>query len=121
MMKAGAPKGEGNGNYKKHILYNGKLHSLSELVVGTDINPGTLRSRLYRTAEREYINGQMCFVCTDKYLRPQGKPGRSLLQPNMDMPFNLTRYSVNVDGDLNQLELNKLSQKWLSKSIRISA
>lgn len=120
-MKVGAPKGAGNGNYKKHILYNGKLHSLSELVVGTDINPGTLRSRLYRTAERKYIKGQMCFVCTDKYLRPQGKPGKRSLQPAETLPFNLTRYSVNVDGDLNQLELNKHSQQWLSKSIRISA
>lgn len=115
-----APKGEQNGNYKKNVIYNNGLYSVTEMVVGTDLTPGALRSRLNRTASRKIINGVVCFVCTAKYLRPNGKVGKPSLKPLMDMPFYVSRYSLNVDGDYEQLKLNKRSQDWLSKSIRIS-
>jgi hypothetical protein len=110
-------------SYKRHILYNGKLYTLSEMVEGRELNTETLRSRLVRNAEQVFVNGLMCFVCEDFFLRPQLKPGKRQSQRKEweDMPFRITRYCYNVDGGENVLRLNKISQQWLSKSIRKSA
>lgn len=115
---AGAPKGPANGNYKKQVIWEGELHSLTEMVQGRELNAGTLRSRLYRNAQRKYINGQACFVCEEKYLRPQGKQGKSRIIVDNSLPFQVGRYSVSVDGPKEQLALNKYNQDWLSKPIR---
>jgi len=117
-MRIGAPKGPANGNYKRQVIWEGKLYSLTEMVQGRELNAGTLRSRLYRNAQRKYINGQVCFVCEEKYLRPQGKQGKSRIIVDNGLPFQVGRYSVSVDGPKEQLALNKHNQDWLSKPIR---
>lgn len=106
-------------SYKRHILYQGKLHTLGELVEGRQLNTETLRSRLVRKAEQVYIGTTLCFVCDDSFLRPQLTQGKRQSQrTNWDgMPFNITRYCYNVDGGENVLKICRLSQDWLSKPL----
>lgn len=107
---------------KRNVIYKGKLYSLTELVENRQLLACTLRSRLNRSNQTKVVDGMICFICNDNDLRPQLKVGKRESQRYKydDLPFQVTRYTYNVDGDDAVLTICKKSQEWLSKPIRVA-